>query len=110
LELNPELAPFTDLLMYETLVDGKPWTHETSLGDPPVVGRSWVGRGVDKLLTLSKPEAGEKSSARCRCARGSPVCPARCSYRTCCCSGCGGGVDRAWKIVHATEVGAGEIG
>lgn len=60
MELNPELAPFTDLLMYETLVDGKPWTHETSLGDPPVVGRSWVGRGVDKLLTLCEAGGGGK--------------------------------------------------
>ncbi len=50
LELDPQLEPFADVLMYETLVDGERWAHDPMFFAPAQVGRSWVGRGVDVIF------------------------------------------------------------
>lgn len=57
LELDPQLQPFADLLMYETLVDGEPWHHTPRFFAPLQIGRSWIGRGVD-LVFATCPGGG----------------------------------------------------
>ncbi len=48
---SPEAAPFRDVLLYETLVDGTPFHASASLGTIAPPGSSWVGRGIDRIFT-----------------------------------------------------------
>lgn len=50
IELDPQVEPFAALLLYETFVDGEPWRHIPRFFAGPYRGRSWVGRGVDKVF------------------------------------------------------------
>jgi MYXO-CTERM domain-containing protein len=59
IDLSPEAAPWADLLLYETLVDGQPWAPVDTAGlsgmnyyDPPGPGESWTGRGRDVVYTI----------------------------------------------------------
>lgn len=57
LELSAEAKPWSDAFVYETLVDGKPYHPDDSLGyyalvPRPMPGASWVGRGKDILFAL----------------------------------------------------------
>ena len=52
---SPDVAPWKDLLLYETLVDGAPWRNQTSLNVLPEPGASWRGRGEDLLYRICEP-------------------------------------------------------
>ena len=58
LDLDPALAQVEPLLLYATLVDGEPWSHEPRDYFPIRVGESWLGRGTDGLFT-SCPNGGD---------------------------------------------------
>jgi hypothetical protein len=48
--LSAAVLPWTDVLVYETLVDGKLWRPSGFLPALPPEGESWLGRGVDRVF------------------------------------------------------------
>jgi len=58
LELDPALAQLEPYLMYETQIDGQRWVHETSEVPSPSIGRSWRGRGRDRIVWLCEDDDG----------------------------------------------------
>jgi MYXO-CTERM domain-containing protein len=52
----PDIAPWKDLLVYETLVDGQPWFTEPSINVRTPPGGSWYGRGIDLLYRICEPD------------------------------------------------------
>lgn len=56
-ELSPDAAPWRELLLFRTTVDGSPWrpTNSLGLGLPPP-GQSWVGRGQDRVFSQCHAE------------------------------------------------------
>lgn len=49
-KLPPVLRPWFRVLMFETLVDGKPWKPEHSANGPDLFGESWNGRSKDMVF------------------------------------------------------------
>jgi MYXO-CTERM domain-containing protein len=47
----PELAPWIDVMHFETRVDGNPWYGRSSILQVVPPGASWVGRGFDRIYT-----------------------------------------------------------
>ncbi len=58
LELVPALAPFEELLMYETYVDGERWRPTVGSFDEPAPGETWRGRGVDLIYATCNDGVG----------------------------------------------------
>lgn len=61
-ELSAEAAPWAEVLLYETLVDGHAWSATETLEqpgpppwDPPGPGESWQGRGRDLVFANCSP-------------------------------------------------------
>ncbi|MEO1273706.1 MAG: hypothetical protein AAFX99_36985, partial [Myxococcota bacterium] len=53
LELDPTAQPWTDLWVYEVLVDGEPWAAADFSGALPYpTGSSWIGRGLDRVFAI----------------------------------------------------------
>lgn len=59
LSLNAQAAPWADLLLYETLVDGQPYRPADSMIHTPPPHESWQGRGRDRLFVVCDPSAGD---------------------------------------------------
>lgn len=59
LSLNAQAAPWADLLLYETLVDGQPYHPADSMIHTPPPHESWQGRGRDRLFVVCDPSAGD---------------------------------------------------
>lgn len=55
LELAPAAVPWRDVLVFETWVDGQPWSPSDFLPLPPPPGESWLGRGVDRVYATCAP-------------------------------------------------------
>jgi hypothetical protein len=53
LDPTPEAEAWWDALLFETLVDGMPFSPDVI---EPAPGESWVGRGWDRLFALCGPE------------------------------------------------------
>jgi uncharacterized protein (TIGR03382 family) len=56
LEIDPEAAPWRDVLYFETLVDGRPWRPQSNLNLRGAPGASWRGRGVDLVYELCRSD------------------------------------------------------
>jgi hypothetical protein len=55
LDRSATAEPWKDLLLYETLVDDKPWINQASINVRTDPGESWLGRGTDLLYRVCKP-------------------------------------------------------
>jgi hypothetical protein len=55
LDVSASAEPWKDLLLYETLVDDKPWVNQVSINVRTDPGESWLGRGTDLLYRVCKP-------------------------------------------------------
>lgn len=58
LDLSPSAKPWSSLLEYSTLVDGKPWQKSDSINVGPPHGQSWLGRAKDRIYVLCPREFG----------------------------------------------------
>ena len=63
LDLAPEVAPWRDVLHFETRVDDKPWHPQTSIIRRDAPGTSWRGRGVDLVYRTCRTDDPLVSSA-----------------------------------------------
>lgn len=57
--LSEEAAPWKNVLVYETLVDGQTWRPSGSMIDIAPLGGSWKGRGQDLVFTACGGGADE---------------------------------------------------
>lgn len=55
LDRSASAEPWKDLLLYETLVDDKPWVNQASINVRTDPGESWLGRGADLLYRVCAP-------------------------------------------------------
>lgn len=51
LSRSASAEPWRDVLMFETLVDGAPWSPQNALNVANAPGTSWRGRGADRVYT-----------------------------------------------------------
>lgn len=51
-ERTAEADPWHDVLHYETFVDGRPWSPQSSLNGLVAPGTSWRGRGTDRIYRV----------------------------------------------------------
>lgn len=59
LALPAATAPWRDVLLYETLVDGRSWQPTRSIRQSLPAGESWSGRGTDRVYaTCGIPDGG----------------------------------------------------
>jgi hypothetical protein len=70
LELDDEASPWSDLLRFETLVDGERWYRSRAANVPNVLGGSYVGRGVDVVFAATAQEPGLVAGAHTIVMRG----------------------------------------
>lgn len=49
-ELAPDADRWRDVILYQTIVDGDPWSPTVSIFDEPKIGSSWAGRGRDRIF------------------------------------------------------------
>jgi hypothetical protein len=56
LALAQDAAPWQDALMFETFVDGTPWSPRRALNIANVPGTSWQGRGVDLVFSVCETD------------------------------------------------------
>lgn len=57
LDPSTEAKPWMDALIFQTLVDDKPFVGTASLGEGPPFGASWLGRGQDRLYMDCNPQS-----------------------------------------------------